>query len=286
MTRRFVDLHTHTTASDGSLTPTELIDAADRVKLAAIAVTDHDTVAGLAEARAAAADYPELDLAVGVEVSATFPGGTMHLLGLGIDETNEQLLAMLNQLSEGRTWRNPEIVRRLNALGLELTYDEVLAIAHSGSGSSAVSRNHIAEALIARGYVKTRQEAFNKYLASGGPAYVSRVKLDPAETIAAIRAAGGLAVLCHPPQLKCENGAQLERIMRELMDAGLEAIEAYHSDCTARQKRHYLDLAKQLKLFVTGGSDFHGRGKPDVHLGHPRVPASLIPPELAERIYE
>jgi predicted metal-dependent phosphoesterase TrpH len=285
MRRRFVDLHTHTTASDGSLTPTELIAAADRVKLAAIAVTDHDTVAGLDEARAAAANYPKLDLAVGVEVSATFPGGTMHLLGLGIDTTNAPLLAMLDKLAEGRTWRNPEIVRKLNALGLELDYDEVLAIARAGASSGSISRNHIAEALIARRYVKTRQEAFSRYLASGAPAYVSREKLSPADTIAAIRAAGGVAVLCHPPQLKCDNGKQLDRIVRELMDAGLEGIEAYHSDCDYRQKRHYLDLARQLGLFVTGGSDFHGRGKPDVHLGHPRVPVNLISPALAERIY-
>ena len=279
--RRFVDLHTHTTASDGSLAPAELIALADRLKLAAIAVTDHDTTVGLAPARAAAAECSELAFIPGVEVSATFTGGTMHLLGLGVDDRSPKLSQMLDLLAAGRHARNPAIIAKLNALGLELTFDEVVAFAEP---SGILSRNHIAQAMVHRGHVKNRTEAFDRYLTSGGPAYVTRSKLDPAETIAAIRDAGGLAALAHPKQLGCENTAQLERVVRELMAAGLEGIEVYHSDCSPTQTRQYLDLTRKLGLIAIGGSDFHGRGKPDVELGHPRVPLSLLPDDLIPRL--
>ena len=279
--RRFVDLHTHTTASDGSLAPTELIALADRLKLAAIAVTDHDTTAGLAPARAAAETCPELAFIPGVEVSATFAGGTMHLLGLGVDANSAKLTQMLDLLATGRLERNPAIIAKLNALGLELTMEAVVAFAEP---AGILSRNHIAQAMVQRGHVASRTEAFDRYLTSDGPAYVSRTKLDPAETIAAIRDAGGLAVLAHPKQLNCENAAQLERIMRELMEAGLEAIEVYHSDCDPVRVRQYLDLTRKLGLVAIGGSDFHGRGKPDVELGRPRVPLSLLPDNLIPRL--
>jgi len=284
--RRLIDLHTHTTASDGSLAPGELMAAADRIGLAAVAVTDHDTLAALAEARAAAADCPDMRLAVGVEVSAISPTGTMHMLGLGIDEAAPSVRELLNVLATGRRERNPKIVAKLNELGLAIEMSDVVAMAEAQGGTAEIiSRNHIAEALVHLGHVGKRQEAFDRYLASGGPAYVDRARLAPADTIAAIHGAGGLAVLCHPPQLKCNNDAHLETIIRGLMDCGLDGIEAYHSDHTGRQTRHYIDLAKRLDLVITGGSDFHGTGKPNVQLGVPRVPADIISPQLAERIY-
>ena len=297
--RRLIDLHTHTTASDGSLAPAELIAAADRIALAAVAVTDHDTLAGLAEARAAAADCPDMRLAVGVEVSAIFPGGTMHMLGLGIDEAAPSLNDLLNVLATGRRERNPSIVAKLNALGLAIEMTDVVAMAKlQGGTAEIVSRNHIAEALVRAGHVKNRTEAFDRYLGAGCPAYVDRTRLSPGETIAAIHAADGVAVLCHPAQLKYNNDAHLETIVRALVDCGLDGLEAYHSDHTARQTRHYIDLARRLGLIITGGSDFHGAGKPDVRprasqrsaasqssIGVPHVPADIISPELAERIY-
>jgi len=259
---------------------------ADKSELAAIAVTDHDTTAGLAEARTAAEDYPDLQLVMGTEVSANFPGGTMHILGLGIDENAGPVEALLNTLSEGRRQRNPRIIAKLNELGCEVTFEEVVAIAEASGGTAEIiSRNHIAEALVARGHVKNRQQAFDKYLASGGPAYIDRTRLEPKETIEAIRASGGVAILAHPSQLKCNNDAHLLEVVRTLMDHGLEGLEAYHSDCDDRQMRMYFDLAKQLGLYITGGSDFHGQGKPDVLIGHPRVPASVISDDLARRIY-
>ncbi len=281
-----IDLHAHTTASDGSLTPAELIAAADRAGLAAIAVTDHDTIAGLAEARAAADDCPDMRLAMGVEVSAQFTGGSMHILALGIDPAAPAINELLETLATGRRQRNPKIVAKLNELGLAMEMADVIAIAQEQGGTSEiVSRNHIAEALVRLGHVKKRQDAFDRYLATGCPAYIDRVRLAPAETFAAIHAAGGVAILCHPPQLKYNNDAHLATVVGSLADQGLDGIEAYHGDCSHRQTRHYLDLARELNLIVTGGSDFHGQGKPNVQLGHPKVPASIISAELAARIY-
>jgi predicted metal-dependent phosphoesterase TrpH len=142
----------------------------------------------------------------------------------------------------------------------------------------------MAHAMVAKGCVATVQEAFDRYIGLGGPAYVEKDKLPPPEVIAALHAAGGLAVLAHPPQLKYANAAQLERIVRELAAAGLDAIEAYHSDHTDRQTRAYLDLARRLKLGVAGGSDFHGPAKPGVLLGRPRVSTTMLTETVAERL--
>jgi hypothetical protein len=139
-----------------------------------------------------------------------------------------------------------------------------------------VSRVHLAEALRRKGYAKNRHEAFEKYVGQGAAAYVEKERLSPGRAIAAITDAGGMALLAHPVQLRCENRAQLERALRELMDAGLGGIEAYHSDHTPRQTRQCLDLAKQYGLVVSGGSDYHGAGKPEVRLGHPRAPVSVV----------
>ena len=284
--RRFVDLHAHSTTSDGSLGPAELIAQADSAGLAAIALTDHDTVDGIGEAREAAASCPDLRFAAGIEISAEPPQGTLHIVGLGVDENADSLVAMMDTLQRGRRERNPRIVANLNELGMALTMEDVSAVAsESGGGDDIISRVHIAEALRRAGHVRDRQEAFDKYLATGQAAYVGRTRLSPADSIAAIHGAGGIAILAHPPQLRYENDAQLEHILRNLLDAGLDGIEVYCSDATEQQTRHYFDLAKQFELVTSGGSDFHGSAKPDVSLGHPRTPADLIGDELAERIF-
>ena len=284
--RRFVDLHTHSTASDGSVSPEELLALAERKRLAAVALTDHDTIDGLAAARAAAGRYPNLRFVAGVEVSAQPPSGTLHILGLGIDESTGPLARLLEYLRGARTRRNPKIVALCRKLGLKISRDDVLAAAAAcGSPQEVISRVHIAAALLRNGCVRSEQEAFDKYLARGKGAYVERERMTPSDTIAAIRSAGGLAVLSHPVQLKYGNLAQLERIVRGLVDHGLEGIEAYHSDHTDRQVRQYLDLAKRFGLAVTGGSDFHGPVKPQVRLGIPRVPISMIEERFAERLF-
>ena len=281
--RRFVDLHTHSTASDGTLTPEELIRQAEARQLAAVALTDHDTTAGLRRAHLAARQCPALRFVPGVEVSARSARGTLHILGLGIDETAEPLARLLCQLRQARAERNPRILAKLQALGLAIDMDDVRgAGGQDACGPAVIGRLHIAEALRRRACVRSVQDAFAKYLRDGGPAYVDKERLAPGQVIDAIVASGGLAVLAHPAQLQCDNRAQLERIVRELLAQGLEGLEVYHSDHNPAQTREFLDLAGRLGLCVTGGSDFHGSPKPQATLGRPRVPLSMITGRLAD----
>ena len=307
--RRFVDLHAHSTASDGTLSPRELIDLAERCRLAAVALTDHDTVYGLAEAAAAAGEHADLAFVPGIELSAEPPCGTLHVLGLGIDADAPSILEAAAFMREGRRERNRAIVEKLQSLGLPINMEDVLAAAgfpcgdartasgreggtpsggsEAPSGEAAdadavIGRMHIAAALHRKGCVPHAREAFRRYIAKGGPAYVNRRRLTPRRSADAIRAAGGLAVAAHPVQLGCGNRAQYERVFRDLRRAGIEAIEAYHSDHTPELTRLFIDLARKLGMGLTGGSDFHGTGKPDVRLGYPRVPAAVVPEELLE----
>lgn len=278
-TRRFVDLHTHSTASDGTVSPAELVRLADVAHLAAVALTDHDTVAGLAEARAAARGCPQLRFVPGVEVSAAYAPGVMHILALGIDDAHPAVAKLVGQFVDARNDRNPKIIAKLQELGLRIDMADVLAVAtqlRSRGDSGIVSRMHMAEALRRKGCVASIQEAFERYIGSGAPAFVDKERLQPADVIAAIRAGGAPAVLAHPVQLRCEDDDHLERIVRSLVDVGLEGIEVYHSDHDDVQTRLYLELARRFGLLVTGGSDFHGTGKPHVRLGRPRVCLSAI----------
>lgn len=283
--RRFIDLHTHSIASDGASAPAELVRLADAKKLAAVALTDHDTTAGLAEARAAAEGLPSLCFVPGVEVSAELPGSTLHILGLGIDPGAAPLSHLLETLRAGRRRRNPQIVARLQGLGVAVGMDDVLAVAAGRGPAEVVGRIHIAEAMRRAGAVRTLDEAFARYIGKGAPAYVNRRRLSPRDTIRALRDAGAAAVLAHPPQLKYRNHAHLQQIVRSLAEAGLDGIEAYHSDHTPAQTRLYLDLARRFGLGVTGGSDFHGPAKPNVKLGRPRVPLAAVEGDFAERVF-
>lgn len=285
--RRFIDLHTHSTASDGELAPAELIRCADEANLAAVALTDHDTLGGLAEASAAAGDYPDLKFVGGLEISAKFPRGHLHILAYGIDETAEPLLRITERFRAARNERNPRIIAKLQALGVDITMDDVVAAARreDDEPDPIISRVHMARALREAGHVRTNQEAFDRYLGSTGAAFVDKEVIEPDEAIAAIRECDALAVLAHPVQLKCDNHAQLERVVRELVRLGIQGIEAYHSDHTPELTRAYIDLAKKHDLGITGGSDFHGAPKPDVRLGHPRVPVSAVGEAFAERLF-
>jgi len=277
--RSLVDLHTHSTASDGALGPAELIRFADGRRLAAVALTDHDTTDGLAEARAAADELTDLHFIPGIEISGKFPAGTLHILGLGIDEKAPKLRAVTARLRHARQQRNPKMIAKLQQLGLDIAMDDVLAVASEirhGRAGRIIGRLHMAETLRRKGCVKTTGEAFAKYVGSEGAAYVDKERLWPREAIGAINDAGGVAVLAHPAQLNCRNRAQLERIVRELVAMGLGGIEAYHTDHTAAQTRLHLELAGQYHLLPTGGSDFHGAAKPEARLGRPPVPLSTI----------
>jgi len=285
--RSFVDLHTHSTASDGCSTPTEVIALADRIALAAVAITDHDTTAGLLEARTAAENFPDLHFVPGIELSAKFPSGTLHILGLGIDEQATSLGALTRNLVEARNQRNPRIIARLQKLGMEIDISDVLAVM-SGSPTSArdriVGRMHIAEALRRKGYVHSTAEAFKRYLGDTGSAFVDKERLAPREVIEPIHRAGGLAILAHPVHLDYGNSAQLTLMVRRLVDAGIDGLEVVHPDHSPLQSRTCLQLARHLGLMMTGGSDYHGQAKPHVHLGHPRLPLTLLGDKLKQRL--
>jgi hypothetical protein len=283
--RRLVDLHTHSTASDGACSPADLVRLADERRLAAVALTDHDTVAGLDEARQAAKRYPQLAFICGIEVSASWPDGVMHLLGYGFDPDCETIRSLTLTLREARAQRNPRVLQRLGELGMPVSMEDVQAVLPDRTaqqGAEVISRMHIAEAMRRKGYVSSAQQAFGRWLGSGKPAYLDKERLPAREVIGAIRQAGGFAALAHPVQLRCNNRAQLERVIRELMDAGLEGLEVYHSDHTNELTRIYFDLAAKLGLVVTGGSDFHGSSKPEVRLGVPRVPRHVLTGPLAK----
>ena len=282
--RRFVDLHTHTTVSDGTLTPEELIRLADSRKLAAIAVTDHDSTAGLQRARTAAETFEELTFVPGIEVSGQSSTGTLHILGLAIDETHAAIQQLARQMLDARLERNPKIIAKLQALGVELDMDDVRAVAPAGDDRRILGRLHIVEALRRKGYVRTIGEGFQRYVGTGAPAFVDKERLTAAAVIPAIRESGGEAVLAHPVQLNCDNYAQLERIVRDLIRAGLTGIEVYHSDHTPEQTRVYLDLARRYDLAVTGGSDFHGTVMSYITLGRPRVPVAALTGRLRELV--
>ncbi|MCP9471573.1 MAG: PHP domain-containing protein [Nitrospira sp.] len=269
-----VDLHLHTTHSDGSFTPAEVIALAHEAGVTAAAITDHDITSGIPEATRTGRERG-IDVIPGVEISSLFGDAELHVLGYFLDWQDETLNRRLAALRESRHRRNPKIIERLQAAGIDITYDEVRAIA----GTDSVGRPHIARVLIDKRVVASAQEAFDLWLAEGRPAYVPRELPAPAEAIRWIKDAKGLAVLAHPTWIKAPESA-LPDLARRLKADGLAGVEVYYSTHTPRQTREYLALAKQLDLLVTGGSDFHGVTKPDIRVGVGRgtlrVPSSLI----------
>ncbi|MGC8722703.1 MAG: PHP domain-containing protein [Acidobacteriota bacterium] len=257
-----IDLHVHSTCSDGTFTPAELVREAKAAGLTHMALTDHDTVEGVAQARSEA-HRQGIAFLSGLEISAEYQPGTMHILGYGVDETSPPLLERLTAVQRWRGERNPKIVEMLGHLGVALTLPEVEAV----SGGGLVGRPHFAKVLVDKGYVATRQEAFDRYLAKGRPAYVDKARLSPEESIALIRAAGGVAVLAHPLQLQAADEKALDAIVQALVEAGLQGLECHYRNHTPEDTRRFLALAKRYGLLVTGGSDFHGTNRPGIRLG-------------------
>lgn len=270
-----IDLHTHSTASDGSLTPTELVAAAKAEGLAAIALTDHDTVAGVEEALEAGRRLG-IEVIPGVEISAEHSPGQMHIVGLFIDPADAGLREWLAELAGGRDNRNPRIIGKLQDLGIDITMSEVAAVAGEGS----VGRPHIAKVLLAKGAVKTTQEAFDRYLAKGAVAYFDRLRATPEESIARIHAAGGLAILAHPNLCGAGGERELEEVVSCLKNVGLDGIEVQYSTFSPNDADLCALLARKFDLLPSGGTDFHGATKPDIHLGRGRgtvdVPYAML----------
>jgi 3',5'-nucleoside bisphosphate phosphatase len=279
----FVDLHTHSTASDGTYSPTDLIRAAKAAGLVGIALTDHDTGNGLAEA-AAEAQKQNIRFVPGIEISADYPSpGTLHILGHFIDPASEGLRKMSKILLEGRNARNPQIVERLNQLGAKITMQQVEGIAKEKvpPGTPVViGRPHIAEALVRANCVATIKQAFDVYLGTTGSAFFPKERLTPRQAIECIHDAGGLATVAHPVQLKADNPAHLATVINHLAEAGLDGLEVWHSDHDEKTTALMLDLATKYNLLPTGGSDFHGHHKADVLLGRGRrnvqVPVAVL----------
>lgn len=258
----WIDLHLHTTASDGVLSPSEIVRYAREQGLQAVAITDHDTIDGNAEALDEGAKSG-LEVISGVEISAQFDLGSMHILGFFIDIGNTALKERLSLLQETRAQRNPKMVEKLRELGVELSYDEIL----HASGGGQVGRPHFAQVLLRKGYVNTVQEAFDRYLGKGAPAYVNKFRFDPEEAMKLIREAGGIPVLAHPFTLHIPSPHQLDALFGELVPLGLMGIEVFYPEHTKDQISLYKGLAQKHDLLVTGGSDYHGIEADKVEIG-------------------
>lgn len=262
-----IDLHIHSTASDGSLTPADIIDHAQKLNLAAIAITDHDSVDGSKEALQIDIP-PSLHFLTGVEISAAhppfFPGsGSFHILGYAIHLDNRDLNQALSKLQDARKNRNPEILKRLNKLGFRISLEEV----NQEVGEGQLGRPHIAYAMLKKGFVASINEAFDKYLGNAGPAYVDKDRIECEQAISIIRAAGGVPVLAHPALLNIENDQKLDALLQNLVKIGLAGIEVYYPGHSPQQIRQYTELAENYGLLMTGGTDFHGSITPDTKMG-------------------
>jgi predicted metal-dependent phosphoesterase TrpH len=259
---REVDLHVHTTASDGTMSPAEIVRYAKEKGLLAIAITDHDTIEGLQEA-IQEGDKQGLEVIPGVELSVDFPKGTMHLLGYYIDPLCPELIEKLTVLQQARRERNLKIIESLRALGIPMELSEVKA----APGHGQIGRPHFAYTLVNKGYARNIQDAFDRYLRKGGPAYVEKFRFTPQEALAFIAMAGGITVLAHPFTLNLPQPQDIESLLVELKGKGLDGVEVYYPEHSEGQTKVYRYLAQRYGLLATGGSDFHGLTKEDVDLG-------------------
>lgn len=255
------DLHTHTTASDGSCSPHDLVKMAHHAGLKAIAVTDHDTIQGIDEAVEAGRHYA-VEVISGIELSVLYRQGDMHMLGYYIYKS-PLLDEILNEVQQARASRNPKILEKLAQLGCMIEMAELEQLSQGGQ----IGRPHIAQAMVNHGFVPDTRTAFALYLKKGGPAYAPKSVLSPQRAIDAIHSAGGLAVLAHPFSLNCNTQKELEEIVEELKAVGLDGMECYYSEHTPSFTDMCLKIANKYDLVATGGSDFHGRPKPNIQLG-------------------
>ena len=260
-----VDLHSHTTASDGALSPRALVREAVKYGVGVLAVTDHDSTEGLAEAFDEAARHPALTIVPGLEINCDVAGGEVHVLGYYVDHEAGWFQEFLRAQRAERVARVHRIVQRLAELGMPVDPAEVFEICKEGSPG----RPHVAQAMVNRGYVRSIKEAFDRYLHANGPANVPRRRLTPVDAVRVIRQARGVPVVAHPGL------ANRDDMIPELVEAGLLGIETYYSEHTPAQVRAYLELCDRYGLVATGGSDFHGTQTGRLNPpGSPRVPAT------------
>jgi len=271
----FIDLHCHTTASDGRMSPTELVRFAASLALRVIAVTDHDSTEGVVEALTEAKRYG-LEVIPGVELSCDVAEGELHMLGYFVDPVDPAFQAELTRLREGRVGRAQRMVQRLTELGYPISFQRVQELA----GDGAMGRPHVAQALLEAGHIANRAEAFDRFIGRNGPAYVPRPRLSPTDAVHLVRSVGGLPVFAHPFIVR-QDGSTTELIpiaasLPELTAAGLAGLEAYYPRYRPTHTDRLLALARQYGLLVTGGSDFHGVESAGAALGSIYVPKKCV----------
>ena len=267
------DLHIHSTASDGRLTPAEVVKEAARRGLKFMSLADHDTVDGIAPAKEAAKNFPELKVIPGVEISTDIPEGEAHVLGYFIDYASRELEEKLDRFRNSRLKRAQGMVDKLDKLDIHLDWPRVQQIA----GASVMGRPHIALAMLEKGYIDSFKQAFTDYIGHDGPAYVEREKITPAEAVALIIKARGLAVLAHPFTVN-----EPEAMIIELKAAGLAGIEAYYNNYTAEDVSRLVAIAKKHNLIATGGSDYHGLDSSETAIGGIDLPLASVEKLIAK----
>lgn len=279
--KTYIDLHIHSTASDGTFSPTEIVNKAlkltEKDSPVVIALTDHDTVAGIDEFQKAAAKHKDRLTAIsGLEISTDYHGVEIHVLGYNIDIHNQELLDRLAVCRESRDGRNEKIIQKLQEQGFKISMDEI----KPDKPGETIARPHIAKLLMKKKYVSSVQEAFDKYLAEGRCCYVERIMPTPEEAIHLIKNSGGIPVLAHLMLYKKLDSSQKEALVRELKEAGLIGIETYYNTYTPVEQEYVAGLAKQWGLIETGGTDFHGQNKPHISLftgqGEMEVPQKVL----------
>lgn len=277
MDNRIVDLHTHTTESDGSFTPEELILEAKRVGLSAIAITDHDSISGIKKASPIAAEY-RIELIPGVELSTDYNGKEVHVVGLFIDIEDESFLAKIKEFKENRDNRNMIMVENLQKEGFAITMEALLA----ENPDCVITRANIARFLYEHGMIPSIQTAFEKYIGDNCKCYVNRFKITPMDAVRLIKNAGGTAILAHP-LLYHMSDTVLQKMVNEMKEAGLDGIEAIYCTYSPSEERQMKCFARENGLLISGGSDFHGTTKPKLNLatGYGKL---YIPYDVLEQI--
>lgn len=256
-----IDLHTHSTCSDGTYTPEELVKYGKEKGLSAIALTDHDTFDGVEEAKAAGKKYG-IEVIGGIEFSTNYEETEIHMVGLFLDKNCSMIEKRLEEIRQNRIERNIQMVEKLNDLGVNITYEQVKEVANGG----IVTRAHIANVLVKNGCCQSNNECFDRYIGKNKPAYVKRQVLNYDETISLIAASGGISIMAHPLLYKLSS-ARLEKVVSDMAAKGLRGIEVYYSTHSPSDTKYIKTLALKNRLLFSGGSDFHGKNKPKLDLG-------------------
>ena len=257
----FIDLHVHSTASDGTFTPTQVVREAAHMQLSAIALTDHDTIAGVEEALVAG-EKEHLRVIPGIELSCHALGKEIHMLGFFLNHKDEQFLKRLEDLRENRSGRNQRMLEAFQRDGFPITMEKL----QHGNPDTVITRAHFARVLVEEGIVSSKNAAFDRYLGEGKKYYIPRSEIKPEDAVRYIKEAGGVAVLAHPYEYHLSN-SQLLSLIEQLTDIGLCGIECYHSNNYPQQSAYLRELTRKFHLAATGGSDFHGSNKPDIQIG-------------------